>query len=98
MCNIYRHLGIAAAAVAALDADVLVKAAQAITEQIGIFYLRERTQARLGYLSPTVFKRQFYEKDWLYEALGIHYWRHSSNKCIFIHAELITSFVQGIYK
>lgn len=38
------------------------EATQAITEYIEIFYLRERTQARLGYLSPVVFERQFYEK------------------------------------
>lgn len=38
------------------------EATQAITEYIEIFYRRERTQARLGYVSPVVFERQFYEK------------------------------------
>ena len=37
------------------------EATQAITEYIEIFYRRERTQARLGYLSPVVFERQFYQ-------------------------------------
>ncbi len=38
------------------------EAIQAITEYIEIFYRRQRTQARLGYLSPAAFERQFYEK------------------------------------
>ncbi len=38
------------------------EAAQAITEYIEIFYRRQRKQARLGYLSPLAFERQFYEK------------------------------------
>jgi len=35
---------------------------QAITEYIEIFYKRQRTQARLGFLSPIAFERQYYEK------------------------------------
>lgn len=38
------------------------EAIQAITEYIEIFYKRQRKQARLGYLSPIAFERQFYEK------------------------------------
>jgi putative transposase len=38
------------------------EAIQAITEYIEIFYKRQRIQARLGYLSPIAFERQFYEK------------------------------------
>jgi putative transposase len=38
------------------------EATQAITEYIEIFYRRQRKQARLGYLSPVAFERQFYEK------------------------------------
>ena len=34
---------------------------QDITEYIEIFYRRQRKQARLCYLSPTAFERQFYE-------------------------------------
>jgi putative transposase len=37
------------------------EAIQAITEYIGIFYRRQRKQARLGYLSPVAFVCQFYE-------------------------------------
>jgi putative transposase len=37
------------------------EAIEAITEYIEIFYRRERTQARLGYLSPAAFERQYYE-------------------------------------
>ncbi len=37
------------------------EAIQAITEYIEIFYRRQRKQARLGYLSPVAFERQFYE-------------------------------------
>ena len=37
------------------------EAIQAITEYIEIFYRRQRTQARLGFLSPAAFERQFYE-------------------------------------
>ena len=37
------------------------EAIQAITEHIEIFYRRLRKQARLGYLSPVLFERQFYE-------------------------------------
>ena len=33
-----------------------------ITEYIEIFYNRQRKQARLGYLSPAAFMRQYYEK------------------------------------
>lgn len=38
------------------------EATQAITEYIEVFYRRQRKQARLGYLSPVAFERQFYEK------------------------------------
>ncbi|BCF95074.1 hypothetical protein PPGU16_81410 (plasmid) [Paraburkholderia largidicola] len=31
-----------------------------ISEYIEIFYNRQRTQARLGYLSPAVFTQRFY--------------------------------------
>ena len=37
------------------------EAIEAITEYIEIFYRRQRTQARLGYLSPAAFERQYYE-------------------------------------
>jgi len=33
-----------------------------IAEYIEVFYNRQRRQARLGYLSPAVYERQFYEK------------------------------------
>ena len=35
---------------------------QANTEYIEIFYRRQRKQARLGFLSPAAFERQFYAK------------------------------------
>lgn len=38
------------------------EAIQAITEYIQIFHKRQRIRAQLGYLSPTAFERQFYEK------------------------------------
>jgi len=38
------------------------EAIQSITEYIEVFYRRQRKQARLGYLSPAAFERQFYEK------------------------------------
>ena len=38
------------------------EAIQDITEYIEIFYNRQRTQKRLGYLSPAVFEKKFYEK------------------------------------
>jgi len=38
------------------------EAIQAITEYIEIFYKRQRKQARLGYLSPIAFERQFHER------------------------------------
>lgn len=38
------------------------EAIQDITEYIEIFYNRQRKQKRLGYLSPTVFEKKFYEK------------------------------------
>lgn len=38
------------------------EAIQSIIEYIEIFYRRQRKQARLGYLSPAAFERQFYEK------------------------------------
>jgi transposase InsO family protein len=31
-----------------------------ITEYIEVFYNRQRRQARLGYLSPVAYERQFY--------------------------------------
>ena len=37
------------------------EAMQEIKEYIEIFYNRQRKQARLDYLSPAVFERQFYE-------------------------------------
>jgi len=37
------------------------EAIQEITEYIEIFYNRQRRQARLGYLSPAAYERQFYE-------------------------------------
>ena len=38
------------------------EAIQDITEYIEIFYNRQRKQKRLGYLSPAVYEKQFYEK------------------------------------
>lgn len=38
------------------------EAMAAITEYIEIFYRRQRKQARLGFLSPAAFERQFYAK------------------------------------
>jgi putative transposase len=38
------------------------QAIREITEYIEIFYNRQRKQARLGYLSPAAFMRQYYEK------------------------------------
>ncbi len=38
------------------------EAIQDITEYIEIFYNRQRRQKRLGYLSPAVYEKQFYEK------------------------------------
>ena len=37
------------------------EARQAITEYIEIFYNRQRIQAKLGYLSPVVYSRKYYE-------------------------------------
>ena len=37
------------------------EAIQAVSEYIEIFYRRQRKQARLSYLSPAAFERQFYE-------------------------------------
>lgn len=37
-----------------------MEARQEISEYIEIFYNRQRKQARLGYLSPVAFTRQFY--------------------------------------
>jgi putative transposase len=37
------------------------QAIREITEYIEVFYNRQRRQARLGYLSPTQYERQFYE-------------------------------------
>jgi putative transposase len=39
------------------------EAIREITEYIEIFYNRQRRQARLGYLSPAVYERQFYAKQ-----------------------------------
>ncbi len=39
------------------------EAMQAIREFIEIFYNRQRKQARLGYLSPAAYERQFYQKQ-----------------------------------
>jgi transposase InsO family protein len=39
------------------------QAIREITEYIEVFYNRQRRQARLGYLSPAVFERQFYAKQ-----------------------------------
>ena len=36
------------------------QAIREITEYIEVFYNRQRRQARLGYLSPAIYKRQFY--------------------------------------
>jgi transposase InsO family protein len=38
------------------------EAIQEITEYIEIFYNRQQRQARLGYLSPAVYKQQFYAR------------------------------------
>jgi len=38
------------------------EAIQDITEYIEIFYNRQRKQKRLGYLSPAVYEKLFYEK------------------------------------
>ncbi len=37
------------------------EAVREISEYIEIFYNRQRRQARLGYLSPAAYERQFYE-------------------------------------
>lgn len=34
-----------------------------ITEYIEVFYNRQRSQARLGYLSPAAFEQQYYRKQ-----------------------------------
>ena len=39
------------------------EAIQEITEYIEIFYNRQRRQAKLGFLSPTVYERKFYERQ-----------------------------------
>jgi transposase InsO family protein len=39
------------------------QAVREITEHIEVFYNRQRHQARLGYLSPAVYERQFYGKQ-----------------------------------
>jgi transposase InsO family protein len=39
------------------------EATQDITEYIEVFYNRQRRQARLGYLSPAAYERQFYAKQ-----------------------------------
>lgn len=37
------------------------EAIRELTEHIEVFYNRQRRQAKLGYVSPTVYERQFYE-------------------------------------
>jgi putative transposase len=39
------------------------QAIREITEHIEVFYNRQRRQERLGYLSPAVYERQFYERQ-----------------------------------
>jgi len=39
------------------------QAIREITEHIEVFYNRQRRQARLGYLSPVVYERQFYARQ-----------------------------------
>jgi transposase InsO family protein len=39
------------------------QALREITEYIEVFYNRQRRQARLGYLSPAVYERQFYARQ-----------------------------------
>ena len=39
------------------------QAMRVITEHIEVFYNRQRRQARLGYLSPAVYERQFYARQ-----------------------------------
>jgi len=39
------------------------QAVREITEHIEVFYNRQRRQARLGYLSPAVYERQFYARQ-----------------------------------
>ena len=34
-----------------------------ITEHIGLFYNRQRIQARLGFLSPAAFEQRFYQRQ-----------------------------------
>jgi transposase InsO family protein len=38
------------------------EAMQDISEYIEVFYNRQRRQARLGYLSPVAYEKQFYQK------------------------------------
>ena len=38
------------------------QAIREITKYIEVFYNRQRRQERLGYLSPTQYERQFYER------------------------------------
>jgi len=39
------------------------QAAKDITEYVEVFYNRQRRQARLGYLSPAAYERQFYARQ-----------------------------------
>jgi transposase InsO family protein len=39
------------------------QAIREITEYIEVFYNRQTRQARLGYLSPAVYERQFYARQ-----------------------------------
>jgi putative transposase len=41
--------------------ETRTEAVEEITEYIEIFYNRQRSQERLGYLSPAAYERQFYE-------------------------------------
>jgi putative transposase len=49
------------------------EANQDITEYIELFYNRQRRQEKLGYLSPAIFERRFYEQEQFSAQLGVHY-------------------------
>jgi putative transposase len=44
-----------------------------ITEYIELFYNRQRRQEKLGYLSPSIFERRFYEQQHFSAQLGVRY-------------------------
>jgi putative transposase len=44
-----------------------------LTEYIVFFYNRQRRQEKLGYLSPAIFERRFYEQEQFSAQLGVHY-------------------------